>query len=491
MLQNTKSTYTKKVAGNTVFQFAGKIITTAISLVIIGYLTRYLGIAGYGTYTTIFAYVSFWGVLADFGFFWILVREMSKPDSQPQKIFNNVLTLKIFFALTILILCSAVGFLIPQYPWSTKIGIAVISASWFWMSLNSTYVGLFQSKLEMYKASITEIIGRSIILAGIIFSICNNYSFNAILEIYILGNFVNFLLNYFLGAKYIKFKFAFDISSWKMILVESFPLAILSVIGLIHFKIDTVILSILKGNIDVGIYGVPYKILETIDLIPLIFVGNIFPILTKYYHGQDPRLKNSIQKSFDFLIILGLPIITSLIILSWQIIGFIAGKDFLTASNVTILGAGFPAPRVLIILAFTTGITFIITVFSSILTVIGKQYKQLWPMAIITIINIILNLIFIPRYSYVAAAIITVFTESIMLVWWSKLTYKYLHFLPNLKILPKVLLATAITGVIIYLSRDLNILLVAAIGIFVYCLIGYLIKLFDKGILRQMIKNNK
>ena len=58
---------TRGVAYNTTIQIVGKVITTIISLFIVAALTRYLGVAGFGQYTTIFAYTGFFGVLAVLG----------------------------------------------------------------------------------------------------------------------------------------------------------------------------------------------------------------------------------------------------------------------------------------------------------------------------------------------------------------------------------------------------------------------------------------
>ena len=65
--------FTRKIALNTIVQIIGKVLTTLISLVLIAALTRYLGVSGYGQYTTIFAFTQFFAVLADFGFFLFLV----------------------------------------------------------------------------------------------------------------------------------------------------------------------------------------------------------------------------------------------------------------------------------------------------------------------------------------------------------------------------------------------------------------------------------
>lgn len=478
---------TRKVAYNTIFQIIGKVIVTATSLVTIGYLTRYLGVAGYGMYTTIFAFVSFWGVLADFGFFWVLVRELAKPDTDKNSVFNNIITLKIIFGLVVFSACILAGFLIPQYSWNLKIGIAIISASWFWMSLNSTYVGLFQSQLEMYKASISEVIGRFIILGGVVWFVVIGADFQAVLSVYIIANFINFFINYLWGSKYIKFRPRFNFPLWRIVLIDSFPLALLSAIGIIHFKIDTVILSIIKGPVDVGIYGIPYKVLETITVIPGIFIGNIFPILTSYFHAKDNRLDSAIQKAFDFMVMLAVPIVIGLMVLSRPIINLIGGEDYLITSTVSVYGHAIAAPQVLMILGLAVGVTFLPMVFSGILIVTNKQKSQIVPMIVITAINIALNLIFIPRYSYFASAIITVFTETIVLIWWFFLSRKYLHFRLKYGVLPKALLAGLIMGLVVYFFKSLDVLLAAVVGIVVYFLAGYAVKLYDKDMIKQFI----
>ena len=58
---------TKKLAYNTIIQFAGKILTTILGIVIIALMTRYLGKEGFGQYITVVAFLSFFGIIVDFG----------------------------------------------------------------------------------------------------------------------------------------------------------------------------------------------------------------------------------------------------------------------------------------------------------------------------------------------------------------------------------------------------------------------------------------
>jgi len=481
------NTKTQKVAFNTLFQFAGKIVTTFLSLLVIAYLTRYLGVSSYGEYTIIFAYVSFMAVIADFGFYWILVREIAKNENNISKIFNNIISLKIVFSVVVFLVGALIAFLIPQYSLSLKIGISIISFGWFWMSLNSTYVGLFQNKLEMYKSVVSDVIGRIIITFGVWYLVRLNLGLNSILWVYILGNFVNLVVSYLYGRQHIEFKFTYDWSFWKVVLIESMPLAILTFIGTINFKIDTIILSIMKGQVDVGIYGVPFKILEIIIIIPAIFVGNIFPILTKYFHEKDKRFSDAVQRSFDFLILIGLPVVAGLSILAKPIIKIIAGESYLTFSTLSVFGKSITAPDVLVILSISIGISFIITMFSNLVIVAGKQNKQVIPMIVTTLINVVLNIILIPKYSYLAASGINIISSIILLIWWNSFAHKYVSFKLHYVVFYKSLAATLIMSAVLYFLKDISLFLTIPVGIAVYSVASCLFKSVSKDIILNIL----
>jgi O-antigen/teichoic acid export membrane protein len=481
--------YTKKVAYNTTFQLLGKIVTTLLSLYIVRVLTRYLGVAGYGMYTTIFAYVSFWAVLADFGYYWVIVRELSKPGANHEKIFNNILTLKICFSLLVFFTSVVISLLIPEYNQSIRIGILIIATSWFWMSLNSTYVSYFQHKLEMYKSVITEVIGRSVIAAGVYFLVINHASFNQILILYILGNFINFLASYLFAYKHIPIRLRFDFDFWKIVVKESYPLAIITFIGLINFKFDTIMLSVQKTQTDVGIYGVPYKILEIIILIPGIFTGNVFPILTKYYNSNKDKFKEAFAKTIDFIIFISFPVFISLIVLARQIINFIGGEEFLISSTINVFGINLTSVHVLMILSFSIFATFLVSPFSNIITVIEKQKQQILPIAVATVFNVVTNFILIPRYSYLAAAVTTLLSEIIILVWLYIIAKRNVDFSFHLGYVCRVFVSATLMGLILYFIRDMNLFVVIVVGFISYFTFSYILKTIDKDKISRVIPN--
>lgn len=480
--------YTRKVAYNTGVQVIGKVLTTLISLFLVAALTRYLGVGGYGQYTTIFAYIQFFGVFADFGFFWYLVREIAKPETDQEKIFNNVLTFRFIFALFIFGLSFLVGLVIPQYH-DIRFGLGIIAAATFWLTLNSTYIGIFQNRLRMDKAALGDVLGRLVILGIVLYQIKIGANLTQVLWAYFVGNFINFCLSCYLGRIYICFRPAFNFAYWRKIFLECLPIFIVTILSLISFKIDTVMLSLMRTPVDVGIYGPPYKVIEILVIFPGIFVGNTFPIITRYIYSQDPRLTNAFQKSFDFLVIMAVPIIVSIIILAERIIEIVGGNDFLTAHTIEPVW-GIPATSTfaLQILAVAAGISFLSFLFNYTIIALGKQTKLIGPNIFFVLFNVIMNLILIPKISYIGAAFVTVLTEiCVVFLYWLVMKH-YLSVKIHLNILWKVALAGIILGLLLKFLSFLSLWFLIPISAVVYFLSLWLVGGISKGMIREIVR---
>ena len=483
--------YTRKVAYNTIIQIVGKVITTVISLFLVAALTRYLGVFGYGQYTTIFAFIQFFAVLADFGFFWFLVREISKPEALQEKIFNNVLTLRSILAAVVFALAFGVGFLIPQYH-DLRIGIGIVAAAWFWQALNGTYVGIFQNRLRMDKAALTDVLGRLVILGIVLFQISQQASLNQILWSYFFGNLVNFLVSAWLGRVYLRFRPAFDFSYWEKIFTESSLIFIVSILGLIYFKIDTLMLSLLKTSTDVGIYGPPYKVVEILILLPAIFMGNVFPVVTHYIYAKDPRLEDAFQKSFNFLLMAGVPIAVGILMIANRIIMVVAGPEFTSASTIApVWGLAATSSLALQILVVAVAISYISHLFGYLIIALGKQTKMIGPNLFLVIFNVGLNLVLIPRYSYIGAAVVTVLTEILVVFLYWRLMHRFSDLKIDVRILPKVFFSAIILGLVLFLAKNLSLWILLPLAVIVYFTALWLVKGISKEMILTIVKKSK
>lgn len=89
----------------------------------------------------------------------------------------------------------------------------------------------------------------------------------------------------------------------------SLPFATLSILGLIYFRIDTVMLQYLKGPGDVGLYSAAYRLFELLLMIPWAFSFALLPVFSEALSRGDPaRAKRMAEQSLTALAVLGFPL---------------------------------------------------------------------------------------------------------------------------------------------------------------------------------------
>lgn len=484
----------RRVAFNTIVQFVGRIAGAALAIISTRLVADALGVAGYGRFTTIFAYITFFGAIADFGFFWYLVREVSKDKGRSEEIIANVITLRLLFALLVLAIGAIAAFSIPNYDHEVRIGIVLLATSMLWVTFSNTLVGVFQANERMDFPVINEVIGRTVTLALTWYAIEAGYGLMPIVWSALAGSFVIFALNFVLARRYVRLRLGFDTHLWKQIMRENTTLGINVLLGIIYFKIDAVILSALKPSMDVGIYGAPYKVIEILLAFPAMFMGAVFPSLAKVINSDRERTKIVLQKAFDFLAIGAWGVTIGVSVLATQIIAFTTrGEEgFLTASTISLYGVPITAPVVLQILAVAVGMAFIGNFFVSTIIAQGSQKQLITSNIINAVANSGLNFLLIPLFTYAAAAGMTIVSEIIMLAFSAVIVYRKLHFLPRLNTFVKSGFAAVVMGLLLYPIREVvPVVLSAIIGGLIYLIMLVLTGCLTKDMIKLVMKPSK
>lgn len=472
-MSNTSSGLARRVAFNTIVQFVGRIAGAIIAIVSTRLIADYLGVAGYGRYATIFNYITFFGAVADFGFFWYLVREVAKNKEDSEHIVANVVTLRLIFALVVLALGSAIAFSVPRYDEVVRVGIVLLAASMLWVTLSNTLIGIFQAHERMDYPVINELIGRLATLGLTWLAVRHGYGLMAIVWAALIGGFVIFFLNFLLVQRYTRLRLGFDFHLWRTIMRENTTMGINVLLGIVYFKIDAVLLSALKSSVDVGIYGAPYKVLEILLAFPAMFMGAVFPGLAKIIDTDRAKTANVLQKAFDLLAMAAWGVMIGCIALAPGIIAFTTkGEgDFLTKSTISFFGVPATAPVVLQILSVAVALAFLGNFFVSVIVAQGSQKRLIISNVINAAANFGLNLWLIPRFTYLAAAHMTIVSEVIMLAFSSVIVYQKLQFFPRLMTFLKAGLSAVVMGVVLYAIRDnVHVVLATIVGGIVYVL---------------------
>jgi O-antigen/teichoic acid export membrane protein len=428
-----------KVAQNTAIQVASKVISTLLGVVALGVMTRSLGKNGFGEYTTVFNFISLFAVVADLGLTLVTVQMISHPDNDQEHTLNNLLGLRLVSALIFLGAGPVLALCLPYSP-LIKLGILYSTLAFVFIALNQIFTGLFQKNLVMQKAAVAEISGRVALIIGLVMSAFYNWGLLGAVWATVAGNAINFLLQWLFSRNFLKIKLEFDWKLWRRILTKSWPLAVIIVFNLIYLKTDTLILSLMKSEGEVGLYGAVYKIIEVLTTLPFMFAGVILPPLTAaWYKGEKERFWRVLQKALDLMLILALPLVIGAQFLATDLMTILAGKDFTAAG---------PILRILILAA---GLIFVSCLLSHALIAADKQKKLIGFYIFVALSSLIGYLIFIPPFSYFGAAWTTIYSELAIAVFTFLYLKKELKSQLNFKIIYPAGKAAIIMALLLWL----------------------------------------
>ena len=250
----------RKIAFNTIISIAARILGTIIALVNIGFITRYFGKDVFGEYVTILAFVSIFSIIADFGLYSLLVRDISRPGADEKKIIGNIFSLRLISL--IIVLGTAVGIsLFFPYRDIVKSGVIIGAFSFFFLSSSQVLIGVFQKYLKMDRVALAEIAGRIVNLALVIWFIQMKMGFLWIVAALAFGSFANFAVIFLYARRFVPIVLQFDFKFWKKIFKEALPIAVSIALTAVYFKAAIILLSVMKPADHVGIYGAAYKVL--------------------------------------------------------------------------------------------------------------------------------------------------------------------------------------------------------------------------------------
>lgn len=433
----------QKVLHNTLIQIIGKTISTILGIFSIALITRYLSPHGFGEYTTIITYLTFFAVASDFGLTLVTSQMISSGANDEKKILNNLFGLRLVSSLLVITLAPIIVSFFP-YDAAIKLGVLISFVAFLFPALNQVLIGLFQKKLSMERDTLAELISRLVLIAGIILAKNMSAGLNGILIATVASGLASFLSHYLFSLKFLMIKPAFDWLIWKKIFAKSWPLTITIVLNLIYLRADTLLLSLFRPVEEVGLYGAAYKIIDIFTTIPFMFAGLLLPILTKAWEeGKKNHFKTVLQKAFDFMSILAIPLVIGSQFLAKPVIRFTAGSEFIASG------------AILQVLILAVAAIFMGTMFSHAVIALNKQKEMITFYILTSLSSLAAYLIFIPRFSYFGAALVTIYSETLIAFFSAKCVFKYSNFLPSFKIFRRSLLSSLIMALFLFIASPI------------------------------------
>ncbi len=462
--------------------FVSQIIASICGFIWTVLMARYLGVSDYGVLGFAIALSGMLALTVDLGISTHIVRHIStNPDSAP-KYLGNAFPLKSIFACGTFILTLIILILMKSNELTITVTL-LFTLEMVFKSFISLLNGAFQAFEEGKYQSIGNMILHIILFIFILISIFTDLGIYGITISYVLSNLIALIYCYHVFNKNVtKPQFEFDWDFCKKITILSLPFAATGILYSVYYSIDVVMLSNLVGDYATGIYNATYKLVSVLNLFYTVYTAVIFPIMSKFFKNDKKLLIVSYEKSIKYLMFIMIPVAVSTMFYSLDIIQLIYGHNYDAASSV------------LSILIWTVCLLFISGAGNSLLNASHREVTVTKIYAIAAIFNIVLNFFMIPYLSYDGAAITTVLSDVLIVAIQTYVIYKIGHRI-NKKLfvdLLKIIAGSVILGIALYFL-NLNMWIALPIGIIIYLVSLYLLRIFDnddKFVIKEILGKN-
>lgn len=391
-----------QLARNTLMLTAASIAQKLIAFLYFALIARTIGEEATGSYFIALAMVTTIGVLDDVGLTAVTIREVAKTPEKAKELVRNVIGIKmITMPLTIVLALVLPGWrgFDAETIMLVELAIAVMLLDTLSISMYGVLRGMHQLKYEsmgiFIGQTLTAIYGATMLLTG-------STDLRQLVIALIIGSAWNMLFASYQVVKRLGLDaFKPSYSQAGPMLRMSFMFFLAAVFVKVYSYIDSFTIEEFLGKGAVGIYAVAYKFTYAFQFLPLAFVGALYPTMSSLAHKPE-ELNKVLIKAEWYLAMLAAPIVFGIFALAPEIIDFFYGADYVQAGPV--LG----------VLIFVLLFIFLDFPIGSLLNATGNQAIKTGLMGGAMVINIVGNLLLVPEYGIMGAAIAALCTFTFL-----------------------------------------------------------------------------
>lgn len=392
----------RRYAANTSWMFAGQMFSLLAGFLVGAYVARYLGPKNYGLMNYAISFATILSFLTGFGIDNILKRELVNRPDKRDALLGTAFWLKVFAATVTLAIINGTSLYINS-DYTSRLLIFVFSWSYLFASLGVITVYL-QTQVLAKKATQVQIYAGMFSAVVKLALIAYDFGVVWITAVYVLDSLV---LAAGLMVIYSKnwgnfFRWNFDRILAQRILVDSWPLTAACIMIAVYTKIDQILLKHMGNEVELGLYSAAVKISEILYFVPTIICASVFPAILNAKNANSGAYRSRLAGLYGLMVVLAVCISLPLALVAHLFIPALFGIDYAEAVPIFRIYVWSTVPMFLI----TAALQHLI-VENSV-----KLYLAISSMGAVS--NVLLNLLLIPKYAGMGAAIATIISYSLI-----------------------------------------------------------------------------
>ncbi len=459
---------TNRVASNSIFVLAAEAIDFVMRFALVVFAARALGDEDFGKISFAIAFGTLFLILSDLGLNHLLIREIAKKPQQVQRLIGSGLVIKLGLAgLTFLGIFVAAQF--THKPANVLYSVYILAAMLILGSFGDFFTTVFQGFQQLkYDAVASMIMSISNTVIGVIILVLGG-DFLDLSWVYLISRLLRLVYCLVIVRfKFTQIKLVFEKTLTKFFLKEGTGFGIIRFFSTIYTYVSTTMLSLMVGDAAVGWYNVAYRLIFAMMVLPMGVTRAVYPALSASFNSNPQMFNNIFAKTFKLMFITGTVAATFLSMLAEPIIVTLFGEDYRNAAGA------------LRILVWATAFYYIGTIMTHTSRATGHQNYTARVVGASAILNVILNFILIPRYSYVGASFAALMSEFLTFALHLWFVERHILRTPFFRLLPKVVIINLVTLALLWLLIDFPLLTTIGFGLPVTAALVYVTRFFSK-----------
>lgn len=240
----------------------------------------------FGVFTFVVVTVEMLSSLGDVGLTRYGTRTMVRGEFERERLASIMLTIQLITSTVLMAVAyTAVLIISPESPKKEVILIGLVAI--FFSSFIYTTETILTGTKKFGASAVLQVVGKLIYLFIGFSVLLLGYSVVAVMAALVVSMGIESLARMvYTWKKVTGFSRDFTAAEFMKITRGTMPFALTGLATLIYYRADTIILEVLRGDADVGIYGAAYSFFSFFVWVPIVLSRTILPSVTER-HKKD------------------------------------------------------------------------------------------------------------------------------------------------------------------------------------------------------------
>jgi O-antigen/teichoic acid export membrane protein len=472
----------QRIAKNTTALLVAEVISRAAQIFYFAVLARYIAVEGVGKISTAQALTSTLIVLVSLGFDQLLTRDIAAVKTRAASYGTNVAFIKLALSLIYLVLLypvmnllgysPEVAFLVYLYAVNALLGSFTEIAA-------STFRAYEKMEYNMVIRLCRDVINIGLSLSAIYLGL----SLPVLIGISVFASFCQLLIaGWLLRRKFDLRPARVDFEICRTLFLACLPFAIVGLYPIAQTQLNILVLSTTGGDIEVGSFAAASMVSTTLMLLPVVFMQATFPVFARFSSQSSESLKITYQKSFTYLLLLGMAVSVGVFLTADRILPLLLGNSFVTAA---------PALKVL---GWLPAVGFVGYCNGNFLCATGRERLFMFTEGGFTVFYAVLAITLTSRFGYMGASYAMLIPTVVGFGFYTILCHKLIGLKLPWKLLAATILAALLMAVSVQASLQVGVNLFIAVVVIapvVYGISLYLLRVIrddDVAMFKQVLR---